>query len=109
MSRLEGGSVAHIGIRSIGGPPTETTDEYLRIWLASTHRWRIESDSRIDLNDGNTRWIGGLSHVTQLDDDTSSLDDTEVGILLRPGFHLLGLLAFDTRSKVRWTVGGASK
>lgn len=93
MTRHGGGSVTHL---TLAGPPTETTDEHLRVWLGSTHRWRIESDSRIDLKDGHTRWIGGLSHVTQLDDDASSLDDTELGILLRPGFHLLGLLHFDT-------------
>jgi hypothetical protein len=91
MARRGGGSVSRFG----GEPDTETTDEHLRLWLGATHRWRIESDSRIDVKDGHTRWIGGLSHVVEDDDDTSSLDDTEVGILLRPGFHLLGLLHFD--------------
>ena len=91
MTRRGGGSVTHMGS---GGPVTETSDEHLRVWLASTHRWRIESESRIDLKDGHTRWVGGVN-LSQDDQDTSSLDDTEVGILIRPGFHLLGLIHFD--------------
>jgi outer membrane lipoprotein-sorting protein len=92
LSRRGGGAVSHFGF---GGPTGETSDEHLRVWLAPPDRWRIESDNRIDLKDGVSRWIGGPSHITKVDRDSSSLDDTEVGILIRPGAHLFGVLRFE--------------
>jgi hypothetical protein len=92
VSRNVNSSVAHFGF---GGPSGETSDEHLGFWLDLPGQWRIQSDHRIDLKAGDKRWVGGAAQVTEVDAESSSFDDTELGIFIRPGAHLLGMLRFD--------------
>jgi hypothetical protein len=92
MAQRSGTTVSHFGF---GGPIGETTDEHIEVRCELPDRWRIESDSRIDVKVGGERWMGSATHVTEVDGDTSSLDDCEVGLFLRPGSRLLGGLRFE--------------
>jgi hypothetical protein len=82
--------------RGVDDQDGETTDGHIRLWMDPPDRWRIQSDGRIDLRDGETRWNGWESVVTEVDHDRSALDDTEVGTLVRPGVHLFGVCRFGT-------------
>ena len=79
---------------SLGGPPEETSDEHLRVVVAPPERWHIESESRVDVRDGRTRWIGHPTRVTELSLDNTTLKDTDIGLLFYPGAHFLGVLTF---------------
>jgi hypothetical protein len=96
LARRGGGSVTQMQIMVGGSNPPNERDEHLRLWIDLPDRWRIESPDRLDLKDGEDRWTGGLRHVTALDHDGSKIDQTEVGILVEPGSHLLGGLRFRT-------------
>lgn len=91
LTRPHGGSVA---IARFGGPVGETIDEHLRVWLDLPDRWRFESDDHVDLRNGATRWIGGSAHITELTHDETTLEDTEIGLLMIPGSEMLGALRF---------------
>jgi hypothetical protein len=80
---------------SFGGPPEETTDEHLRVLVAPPDRWHIESESRVDIRDGLTRWIGHPKHITELSQDDTVFSDTDVGLLIYPGAQFQGALRFD--------------
>ena len=79
---------------SFGGPPEETTDEHLRVLVAPPERWHIESESRVDVRDGRTRWIGHPTHITELSQDDTVFSDTDIGLLVYPGAQFLGALRF---------------
>ena len=79
---------------SFGGPPEETSDEHLRVVVAPPDRWHIESESRVDVRDGRTRWIGHPTHITELSLDETAFTDTDIGLLVYPGTHFLGALRF---------------
>ena len=91
LGRSRGGSG---GIARFGGPVGETTDEHLRVWLNLPDRWRFESDDHVDLRNGATRWIGGSAHITELTHDETTLEDTEIGMLMMPGSQMMGALRF---------------
>jgi|GEM_PF-1400113 len=82
-------------ILSFGGPPEETTDEHLRLLAAPPDRWHLESESRVDVRDGHTRWIGHPTHVTELSQDDTAFSDTDIGLLVYPAALFLGSLRFD--------------
>jgi hypothetical protein len=92
LSRRANAAVTHVGDGHVDG---ETTDEHLQVWLGPLDRWRIESEDRIDLRDGATRWTGRTTLVNESDHDRSTLDATEVGVLVHPGAHLFGVLRFE--------------
>lgn len=92
MSRHANASVAHFGF---SGPKGETGDEHLSFWLELPDQWRIQSDHRIDLKAGDKRWVGGTAQVTEVDAGNSSFDETELGLLIRPGSQLFGALRFE--------------
>ena len=79
---------------SFGGPNEETNDEHLRIMVAPPGRWRIESEERVDVRDGRTRWVGQPTYITELSLDDTVLNDTDIGYLVFPGAQLLGALRF---------------
>lgn len=85
---------ASVGIARFGGPVGETTDEHLRVWLDLPDRWRFESDDHVDLRNGATRWIGGSANISELAHDETTLQDTEIGMLMMPGSQLIGALRF---------------
>ena len=64
---------------SFGGPHEETTDEHLRLFVAPPDRWHIESENRVDVRDGRTRWIGHPKRITELSQDDTVFSDTDVG------------------------------
>jgi outer membrane lipoprotein-sorting protein len=72
-------------ILSFGGPAEETTDEHLRIMVAPPDRWHIESENRVDVRDGHTRWVGPLTHITKRSFDDTNFNDTDIGLLVYPG------------------------
>ncbi|HWD50812.1 MAG TPA: hypothetical protein VG412_00320 [Acidimicrobiales bacterium] len=92
MSRHANSSVAHFGF---GGALGETSDEHLSFWLGLPDQWRIQSDERIDLKVGDKRWIGGSAQVTEVDGGSSTFNETELGIFIRPGSGLFGTLRFE--------------
>lgn len=79
---------------SFGGPPSETTDEHLRVTIGLPDRWRLESDTRVDVCDGSTRWIGDPSRVTEMTQHDVDVRDTDVGRMIQPGAHLFSVLKF---------------
>jgi outer membrane lipoprotein-sorting protein len=79
---------------TFGGSTGETTDEHLRVTIGLPDRWRLESETRVDVYDGTTRWIGKPSRVTELTHSETDLGDTDVGMMIQPGPHLFGLLKF---------------
>jgi hypothetical protein len=85
---------ASVGIARFGGSVGETTDEHLRVWLNLPDQWRFESDDHVNLRNGATRWIGGSTHITELAHDETTLEDTEIGMLMMPGSQLMGALRF---------------
>jgi hypothetical protein len=96
LTRSEGGSVTQMHMIVGSGPRPDERDEHLRLWLVLPDRWRIESSDRLDLKDGDQRWIGGLHRITSAEHDDSRVDQTELGMLVEPGSHLLGGLRFGT-------------
>lgn len=92
ISRSVNASVTHLGF---GNPLGETSDEHLHVWADPPGRWRIESDGRVDMNNGGSRWIGTTAHITENNGDGSRLDDTELGLLVHPAPHLFGVLHFE--------------
>ena len=94
VTELTGPNGRSIRIARFGNPVGETTDEHFRVWLDLPDRWRFESDDQVDLRNGATRWIGHSAHVTELTDDVSSFEDTEIGMLMVPGSRILGALRF---------------
>jgi len=91
ITRPHGGSVA---IARFGEPTGESSDEHWRVWLALPHRWRFESEQQVDLRNGARRWVGSASRITELSDDRTELEDTEIGKLVSSGSRLLGALRF---------------
>jgi hypothetical protein len=85
---------ANVSQASFGGPPKETTDEHLRVTIGLPDRWRLESEARVDVCDGSTRWIGIPSQVTEMTRYDADLGDTDVGRMVRPGAHLFSVLTF---------------
>src|SRR5271168_2550864 len=76
---------ANVSHASFGGPAGETTDEHLRVTIGLPDRWRFESETRVDVCDGSTRWIGIPSRVTEMTPGDADLGDTDVGRMIRPG------------------------
>ncbi len=91
LSRGPGGTV---GILRFGDASAETSDEHFRVWLALPDRWRFESENHLDLRNGPTRWAGTATHITEMTQDASLLESTEIGPLLMPGSLLMGPLRF---------------
>ena len=91
VTRARGPSVA---VARFGRAVDETSDEHWRVWVDPPDRWRFESDDQLDLRDGATRWVGAASRITELDDDRTELEDTEIGMLISSGGRLLGSLRF---------------
>jgi len=99
---------------SFGGPPEETTDEHLRVLVGLPDRWHVESERRVDIRDGRTRWIGHPTHITELSQDDTDFGDTDVGLLVYPGDQFLGVLRFgdpvedEVAGRPCWRVDGAA-
>jgi outer membrane lipoprotein-sorting protein len=94
MERLSNGrGVVHLA--TVAGPIGDTNDEHLRVWLVPPGKWCIESEDRIDVRDGSTRWFGRTQHVTELADKDTDLNQTDLGIMIEPGTHLMGAIHFD--------------
>jgi hypothetical protein len=94
MSRRGGNSISRL---TLGGERSGVIrDETLRVWLDFPNRWRLESADRLDIKDGDNRWIGDPHQVIALENDRSNIDQTEVGILVEPGPHVFGGLQFET-------------
>jgi outer membrane lipoprotein-sorting protein len=91
LTRSHGGSVS---IARFGSSVGETTDEHIRVWLSIPDRWRFESEEQVDLRNGATRWIGSSTHITEMTHHESTLEETEIGLLVAPGDQLLGALRF---------------
>ena len=91
LSQSHGGSV---GFATFGGPIGETSDQHLRVWLDLTDRWRMESEDYIDLRNGQRRWVGSSTRITEMTNGEAELEDTEIGWLVAPGNRLLGALRF---------------
>jgi hypothetical protein len=87
------GGVTHFVLAS-ASPITETDDEHLTIWLVPPDKWHIASDTRIDLRNGPMRWYGPSDHITELEGTDTGLGQTDLGILIEPGSHLLGAVRF---------------
>jgi len=85
---------ASFATSSFGGPTSETTDEHLRVTIGLPNRWCLESESRVDVCDGSTRWIGVPSRVTEMDGNEGDFGETDVGMMIQPGTHLFGVLTF---------------
>lgn len=91
LTRSHGSSFA---VGGTGGPVGLTRDQHVRVWLALPDRWRLECDDYVDVRDGRTRWAGSPTHVTEVDDDRTGVEDTQIGLLISPGRRLLGALRF---------------
>ena len=91
ITRPHGGSVA---IARFGEPMGETNAQHWRVWLDLPDRWRFESDHHVDLRNGGRRWVGSASRITELSDDRTEVEDTEIGMLISSGSRLLGALRF---------------
>jgi len=85
---------ANVSHATNGSPPSETTDEHLRVTIGLPDRWRLESETRVDVCDGSTRWIGIPSRVTEMTPSEADLGDTDVGRMVQPGAHLFSVLKF---------------
>jgi hypothetical protein len=96
LTRPQGGSVA---IARFGGEVGETSDEHLRVWLDLPDRWRFESADRFELRNGSSRWVGTSAHITELTDAETTLEETDVGIFIRPGSQFFGALRFGEPSE----------
>jgi len=104
---------ASVGRAQFGDPVGETSDEHLRVWLHLPGRWRFESEDRIELKRDSDRWIGSATHITRLDDDGTALEDTDLGMFIRPGSSFLGALRFgepepeDVAGRGCWRIGAS--
>jgi hypothetical protein len=92
LSQRRGTSISHH--IAIGGPVSETSDEHLRVWLVLPDHWRIESPAGMDLNNGVSRWFGSSTQITEIDHGGSTVDGGELGVLVQPGVHLIGVIRF---------------
>jgi outer membrane lipoprotein-sorting protein len=95
FAELTSGRGVSVGIARFGDPGGDTLDQHFRIWLALPDQWRFESEHQIDTRNGPRRWIGTSTHVTEIERDQGTVEDTEMGMLIASGDRLLGALKFD--------------
>jgi hypothetical protein len=98
-----GGHVIHL---ASADPMGDTTDEHLRVSVVPPDKWHIASDLSIDLRSGPKRWQGRSGHIIESEGAGTSLDQTDVGILMGPGPYLIGALRFE--GPVEDDIGGRS-
>jgi hypothetical protein len=94
FAELTRGRGVSVGIARFGDPDGDTLDQHFRIWLALPDQWRFESERQIDTRNGPKRWVGSSTHVTEIERDPGTLEDTEIGMLISSGDRLLGALKF---------------
>jgi hypothetical protein len=68
-----------------------THDEHLRIVCDLPDRWRVEYGTRLEIRDGDTRWVGTAHRMHEQTHDRARLDDSNFGFLVRPGPYFFGL------------------
>jgi hypothetical protein len=86
-----------------GGTPAEATESQSRVWYSAPSRWRVEGDdTTLYLSDGEQRWEGFTSFVTQRSgpgEVPSLADSPPLADWLLPG-ALLGAFRFDEATEV---------
>lgn len=93
LAELTSGRGISVGIARIGDPGGDTVDQHFRVWLALPDQWRFESEHRIDVRNGPTRWVGSSTNITELTHNQDGLEETEIGMLISSG-DSLGALRF---------------
>jgi hypothetical protein len=94
IERLSNGR-AMVHLIGSAGPIRDTDDEHEQVWLVLPDKWRIESGDRIDLRNGSSRWNDRLNHIIESQDMAVGLDQTDLGIMIEPGTHLMGAIRFE--------------
>lgn len=88
-----------VGTRS-GGRPAEATEWHSRVWFEAPNHWRGEGDdTTLYISDGDRRWEGFTSFVTERGESPSLADAPPLADWLLPG-ALLGAFRFDEVSEV---------
>jgi hypothetical protein len=86
-----------------GGMPPETTESESHVWYAAPNRWRVEGDdTTLYLSDGDQRWEGFTSFVTERGGQgevPGLADSPPLADWLLPG-ALLGAYRFDEVTEV---------
>ena len=83
-----------------GGTRPETTESASRVWFEAPNRWRVEGDDNVlHLSDGDQRWEGFTTFVTERGDSQTLADSPLLAERLLPG-AVLGTFRFGEVTEV---------